>query len=72
MSTYLACFIISDFAYQSATVNGGKNASNFEMRAYATKQQLNKVSYALSTGVTLTEFYINYFGIPYPLPKLGE
>ncbi len=68
MSTYLACFIVSDFAHKSAIVNG----STIEMRVFATPAQLNKVDFALETGTKITEFYIDYFGVDYPLPKLGN
>lgn len=71
MSTYLACIIVSDFASQSKTVNGTlQGAEDFEMRVFATSSQIEKVSYALETGVGITEYYINYFDVSYPLPKL--
>ncbi|XP_028894176.1 glutamyl aminopeptidase isoform X3 [Zeugodacus cucurbitae] len=71
MSTYLACIIVSDFASQSKTVNGTlEGAEDFEMRVFATSNQIEKVSYALETGVGITEYYIDYFNVSYPLPKL--
>uniref|UniRef100_A0A034VK36 glutamyl aminopeptidase n=1 Tax=Bactrocera dorsalis TaxID=27457 RepID=A0A034VK36_BACDO len=71
MSTYLACMIVSDFASQSKTVNGTlSGAQDFEMRVFATSNQIEKVSYALETGVGITEYYIDYFKVTYPLPKL--
>lgn len=42
------------------------------MRVFATPAQLNKVDFALETGSKITEHYIDYFQIPYPLPKLGK
>lgn len=67
MSSYLACFIVSDFAMKSAPVQDG-----LEMRVFSTPAQLNKTDYALDTGVKITQFYIGYFNVAYPLPKLGK
>ena len=73
MSSYLACFIVSDFASQSKTVRGVlEGGEDFEMRVFSTKAQLPKVEYALDIGVGITEYYIEYFNITYPLPKLGK
>ncbi|XP_053945390.1 glutamyl aminopeptidase-like isoform X2 [Anastrepha ludens] len=71
MSTYLACVIVSDFTSQSKTVNGtATGTDDFEMRVFATSNQIEKVTYALETGVGITEYYIEYFNVAYPLPKL--
>ncbi|XP_061399840.1 glutamyl aminopeptidase-like [Musca vetustissima] len=71
MSTYLACFIISDFAHQEKTVRGIlPNAADFQMRVFSTSAQVDKVNYALNVGVGITEYYIEYFNVSYPLPKL--
>lgn len=67
MSTYLACFIVSDFTNKSAPVT-----DDLEMRVFATPAQLDKVDFALETGVKITNFYIQYFNVSYPLPKLGK
>lgn len=67
MSSYLACFIVSDFANVSETVN-----ENLTMRVFATPAQLSKTKFALDTGLNVTRFYIEYFGVDYPLPKLGK
>lgn len=65
MSSYLACFIVSDFEFKNDTVQEG-----LEMRVFATPAQVNKTLYALNTGVNITRFYIDYFAVDYPLPKL--
>lgn len=70
MSTYLACFIVSDFIYTENFILPEKD--NIPFRVYATPAQLNKTQFATDSGVKMIEFYINYFGIPYPLPKLGK
>ena len=36
---------------------------------YATPQQHDTVTYALDIGANITDFFTNYFGLPYPLPK---
>ncbi|KAH8409848.1 hypothetical protein KR222_009894, partial [Zaprionus bogoriensis] len=70
MSTYLACIIVSDFDSQSSTVRANGIGNDFTMRAFATPHQLNKVQFALEFGVAVTEYYIQYFKVEYPLPKL--
>uniref|UniRef100_A0A1I8P3V9 Aminopeptidase n=1 Tax=Stomoxys calcitrans TaxID=35570 RepID=A0A1I8P3V9_STOCA len=71
MSTYLACFIVSDFAHKEKTVRGMlPGVADFKMRAFSTAAQIEKVNYALNAGVGITEYYIQYFDISYPLPKL--
>lgn len=71
MSTYLVCFIVSDFANQTRKVRGVlSDAPDFEMRVFSTAAQVDKLSYALNVGVGITEFYIDYFNVSYPLPKL--
>lgn len=72
MSTYLACFIVCDFLKKSAVVESGGIGKNFELRVFATPEQLNKVDLAVKVAKGVTEHYIQYFGIEYPLPKLGE
>ncbi|PSN55624.1 hypothetical protein C0J52_04058 [Blattella germanica] len=57
------------------TLAGKIKNSNFEIptnlcTVYSTPGQIQKTKYALDVGVKITEFYIEYFGIPYPLPKL--
>lgn len=40
------------------------------MRVFGTRAQMQKAEFALSIGKRITEFYIEYFQVPYPLPKL--
>lgn len=70
MSTYLACFIVSDFRHKKREVNASEIGKNFDIRVFSTPAQLNKVDFALETAVKMTEYYIQYFKIEYPLPKL--
>lgn len=71
MSTYLACFIVSDFVAVTSMAKG-LNGRQFPISVYTTRAQREKGSFALDTGVKIIEYYINLFGIDYPLPKLGE
>lgn len=66
MSTYLVCFIVSDFQFTQDTIK-----DNITFRVYATPAQLGKTDYAREIGKKVIEYYIDYFGIYYPLPKLG-
>ncbi|KAH8312019.1 hypothetical protein KR044_009051, partial [Drosophila immigrans] len=70
MSTYLACIIVSDFDSLSGTVKANGIGNDFPMNAYATPHQLSKVKFALDFGTAVTEYYIQYFKVAYPLPKL--
>lgn len=70
MSTYLSCFIVADFIYRSKEVNTNGIGQNFELRVYSSPGQIKKVDFALETGVKAIEYFINYFQIEYPLPKL--
>ncbi|XP_055851692.1 glutamyl aminopeptidase-like isoform X2 [Episyrphus balteatus] len=69
MSTYLACFIVSDFHHRMKKINATVG-SDFDMRVFATAAQMEKATYALNTGATIIEHYISYFNLAYPLPKL--
>lgn len=70
MSTYLACFIVSDFQSKNETVKSNGVGEDVLLRVFATAAQLDKVDFALDTGKKMTEYYIQYFKIGYPLPKL--
>lgn len=73
MSTYLTVFIVSDFESIEKEVSVESFPDdNFTLRAFATPAQKEKLQFALDTGVNVIKFYINYFNIPYPLPKLGK
>lgn len=72
MSTYLTVFIVSDFLFKSVNIDTKGIGLPFELRVFSTPAQQNKVDFALDTGKAIIEFYIQYFGIEYPLPKLGQ
>lgn len=70
MSTYLVCFIVSDFQYTEDYIL--PDSDNITFRVYATPAQLEKTNYAREIGKKVIEYYIDYFGIKFPLPKLGS
>lgn len=72
MSTYLACFIVCDFPKKTTLVQSHGIGEDVELRVFATPHQLNKVDLALDSAKIITEHYIKYFNLAYPLPKLGE
>lgn len=43
-----------------------------QVSVYTVPEKINQAEYALNTAVTLLDFYDDYFGIPYPLPKQGK
>lgn len=67
MSTYLACFIVCDFDH-SAVVTAKQG---FPITVYARRQHVEHVKYAASVAKTTVDFYVEYFQVDYPLPKLG-
>ncbi|CAI6368801.1 unnamed protein product [Macrosiphum euphorbiae] len=66
MSTYLACFIVCD--YQS--LEPVKADQGFPLTVYAPSGQIKNMKYAQHVGIKAINYYVNYFGIHYPLPKL--
>lgn len=65
MVTYLACFIVCDFEFEEklTSIHGTK------FRVYATPAQKHRVAYALDIGANITDYFTDYFTVPYPLPK---
>ncbi|XP_057652415.1 glutamyl aminopeptidase-like isoform X2 [Diorhabda carinulata] len=68
MSTYLSCFIVSDFDHTKTTFDN--NGTMIPLKVYASPDNLYKTTYAAEIGKKVIEHYVNYFDIPYPLPKL--
>ncbi|CAG2165405.1 unnamed protein product, partial [Oppiella nova] len=65
MSTYLLAFIVGEFDFvESATTDGVR------VRVYAPIGKASQGEFALEVGVKAIDYYNDYFGIRYPLPKL--
>lgn len=64
MSTYLLAFVSGPLKYKDA-----KTKDNVAVKAWATNDQINNVSFALDVAVKSLEFFNDYFEIPYPLKK---
>ncbi|KOC69924.1 Glutamyl aminopeptidase [Habropoda laboriosa] len=69
MSTYLSCFIVSDFVALTKMAKGHGDRK-FPVSVYTTRAQQQKGAFALDIGVKIIEYYIKLFNIDYPLPKL--
>ncbi|KAG8247734.1 hypothetical protein J6590_054848 [Homalodisca vitripennis] len=66
MSTYLVCFIVCDFDHLPPI----KSKSGFDVSVYARRDQIRKMEYSQQIAVSSINYYIDYFGVPYSLPKL--
>jgi puromycin-sensitive aminopeptidase len=67
MSTYLLAFIIGDLAHIEQYADNGTL-----MRIWTTRGNETQGEFALETSVNLLTFFNEYFGIPYPLPKMDH
>ena len=65
MSTYLLAFVYGKMGFKESQTKGG-----VVVRTYATPDNVQYTDFALETTVRCLEFYEEYFGIPYPLPKV--
>lgn len=64
MSSYLLALVVSDFKYVE-----GRTNKNTRFRIWAQAEALNFTSFALEAGIKTLEFFENYYGIPFPIPK---
>jgi aminopeptidase N len=65
MSTYLLAFVYGELEYKESKTAGGT-----KVRIYATPDKTGLTDFGLEASVKSLEFFEDYFGIPYPLPKL--
>lgn len=65
MSTYLLAFVIGELQSKSSETKSGVKVNVWATPA----QEPTSLEYALEEAVKLTEFFDEYFGVPYPLPK---
>ncbi len=65
MSTYLLAFVVGELQKATATTKDG-----VEVNVWATPAQpAASLAFPLDIAVRVIEFYNDYFGVPYPLPK---
>ena len=67
MSTYLLAFIVGDLVSVQADAADGTRVG-----IWTTPGKENQARFALDTSVKLLGYFNDYFGIPYPLPKLDH
>ena len=67
MSTYLLAFVVGDLASIEKRSDSGTL-----MRVWTTRGKEEQGRFALDTSLELLDFYNDYFGIPFPLPKLDH
>lgn len=84
MSTYLVCYFISKFTHHDTTNhnNGKRKTPKFSeifwnlqifvvtVRVWMTPSMAGFTDYALTSAAKLLEFYSEFFGVAYPLPKM--
>jgi aminopeptidase N len=66
MSSYLVVFCAGEFDAVESEVDGVK------LRITTTKGKAESARYALEITAQILHYYNDYFGIPYPLPKLDQ
>ncbi|HKS31027.1 MAG TPA: M1 family metallopeptidase [Chthoniobacterales bacterium] len=66
MSSYLVVFCAGEFDAIESEVDGVK------LRITTTKGKAESARYALEVTAQILHYYNEYFGIPYPLPKLDQ
>ncbi|MEE9593579.1 MAG: M1 family metallopeptidase [Thermoplasmata archaeon] len=67
MSTYLLAFVVGDLAAVEGTASGGTQVRVVTVRG---KEELGR--FALESAIQILDYFNDYFGIPYPLPKLDH
>ncbi len=67
MSTYLLAFVVGDIVSVKADAADGTKVG-----VWTTRGKENQAGFALDTSVKLLGYFNEYFGIPYPLPKLDH
>ena len=65
MSSYLLAFVIGDLDHAES-----RATNDVIVRSYATPDQKDKLAFSVDVAVKVLDFFENYFGVKYPLPKL--
>ncbi len=66
MSSYLNVFVAGELDLIES------RSGPTQLRVIATKGKAEMGRYALETSAQILQYYNNYFGVPYPLPKLDQ
>ena len=67
MSTYLLAFVVGNLTSIKERAAGGTTVG-----VWTTPGKEDQASFALDTSIQLLGYFNEYFGIPYPLPKLDH
>lgn len=67
MSTYLVAFVVCDFAQVHSITKTGVNVS-----VIAAPHKIGQAQFALESATKIMDYYHDFFGVPYPLPKEGK
>lgn len=67
MSTYLLAFVICDFGQKTMQTP----TNNISVSVIAAQNKIDQTQFALVAATNITDYYEEYFGIKYPLPKQG-
>jgi aminopeptidase N len=70
MSTYLVAIVVSDYECKKGTARPPGN-SEVAIQVCARSNAQDELDLALDAAVKISEFFASYYGIEYPLPKLG-
>lgn len=65
MSTYLVAFIVGDLEFVESFTQG-----KIPVRIYSPKEFIHQAKFASEITPKILDYFNDYFGIPYPLPKL--
>lgn len=66
MSTYLVAFVICDYVSLNKKTEKGVSVS-----VYTPQPFISQASFALNTSTHIMDFFEDFFGLSYPLPKQG-
>lgn len=65
MSSYLVAWVVGDLQKTSATTKSGVEVSIWSTKAHSP----SSLDFALDIATRTIDFFDDYFGVPYPLPK---